>query len=618
MNTKFIALLGACLLVLSSATSAQHVYRYSVDLTKVKNDELKIELLTPSISEQEIVFYMPRIVPGTYINSDFGKFVHGIKAFDKSGKELPVTAQADSNSWRIKKATRLYKITYNAEDTWDTKIKHTVYEMAGTNFEEGKNFVLNTCGIFGYFEGMKKDSFELSFIKPAGFYASTGLIPESSSNTTDIFKCENADRLYDSPIMFCLPDTTFIRVGNTDILVSVYSPKKQVTSKYVAEHLSSLLEAAKNYLGGKLPVNKYAFIYYFNSEQETVHGQGAWEHSYSSFYSMNEGPEEKIIDNIVDFSSHEFFHIVTPLNICSREVREFNFNQTILSKHLWLYEGSTEYDAHHTQVTSGLISSEEFLKRLSEKIFYSRKFLNDSLSFTELSVGSADKYNSQYINVYQKGALISACLDLYLYKLSGGVYGIKDLKHDLSIRYGPTNYFNENELFDEIAKLTYPEVRAFFTKYVEGTTPLPYEEFFGYAGVKYSPKREVLSFTLGGASLTVNGKSQLVVNATDKMNDFGKTLGYKKDDILLSLNGESIDASTSQSLVNKFYGSAKEGDPVKVEVLRKDDKGGLQTVILSAPAMKVKKTEEHVLEFDSTTAEQLRVRNAWLNTPCNK
>lgn len=274
MKAKFSMVLIACLLLLSTVTSAQYVYRYSVDLTKVRNDELKVELITPAISGQEIVFYMPKIVPGTYINSDFGKFVHNIKAFDKSGKELPITAQADSNSWRIKKATRLYKIVYNVEDTWDTKIKHTVYEMAGTNFEEGKNFALNTCGVFGYFEGMKKDSFELTFTKPAGFYASTGLIPESSSNTTDIFKCENADRLYDSPIMFCIPDTTFIRVGNTDILVSVYSPKRQVTSKYVAEHLSSLLEAAKNYLGGKLPVNKYAFIYYFNSEQETVQGQG--------------------------------------------------------------------------------------------------------------------------------------------------------------------------------------------------------------------------------------------------------------------------------------------------------------------------------------------------------
>jgi hypothetical protein len=48
--------------------------------------------------------------------------------------------------------------------------------MCGTSFEAGKNFVLNTPGVFGYFEGMRNNPFQLSFRKPAGFYAATGLI----------------------------------------------------------------------------------------------------------------------------------------------------------------------------------------------------------------------------------------------------------------------------------------------------------------------------------------------------------------------------------------------------------------------------------------------------------
>ena len=253
-------------------------------------------------------------------------------------------------------------------------------------------------------------------------------------------------------------------MGNTDVLISVYSPKKLITSKYLAAKLSSLLDAAKNYLGGKLPVNKYAFLYYFNGEQPTVQGQGAWEHSYSSFYSLPEAPQEQFADRVVDISSHEFFHIVTPLNICSREVREFNFNKTILSKHLWLYEGSTEYDAHHTQVTQGLISPDEYIKRLTQKVQVSRKYYNDTLPFTKLSLGSADVHADQYGNVYQKGALINACLDIYLNKLSNGNYSLKNLKHDLSLKYGPTNYFNDDELFDEITRLTFPEIRKLFYK----------------------------------------------------------------------------------------------------------------------------------------------------------
>lgn len=611
---KNICLLAFLLLGPAALLKAQNSYQYKVDLTALADDDLKVELVVPRIKSAEIIFYMPKIVPGTYTNSDFGKFVHNVRAYDKAGKALSVTAQPDSNSWKIKKANTLYKLEYTVEDTWDAKFKHGVYEMAGTNFEENKNFVFNTCGVFGYFDGLKKLPFELSFTKPAGFYGSSGLVAKSSSATNDVFVCSNADHLYDSPIMFCVPDTTTVKVGVTDVLVSVYSPRKQITSKFVAENLKGLLNAAKNYLGGKLPVSKYAFLYYFNSEQPTVMGQGAWEHSYSSFYSLPELPEKTFIGQIIDVSSHEFFHIVTPLNICSKEVREFNFNTTILSRHLWLYEGSTEYDAHHTQATQGMITPTEYLQRLSKKIQVSRKYFNDTLPFTELSLHSAGKHAKQYVNVYQKGALINACLDIYLEKLSEGNYGLHNLKHDLSLKYGPTNYFEDDKLFDEIAALTFPETRAFFAKYVEGNEALPYDEFFGMAGIKYIPKKETNVITMGGISVQPDGEGKAVVTSTVRINSFGKKIGYKKGDIITSINGETVTAANFPTVADNFTNTAKEGDTVTIKIKR-----GAEELIMAAPAEKVAKTEEHVLETDKdATAEQIKIRNAWLNTVCNK
>jgi predicted metalloprotease with PDZ domain len=616
MKFKLVSVLLALVIFLSSV-KAQSIYRYSVDLTQVKNDELYVTLLTPKITKPEIIFYMPKIVPGTYNNSDFGKFVKNVKAFDKAGKMLPVAILPDSNGWKIKKATTLSKIEYTVEDTWDAAFRHQVYEMAGTNFEEGKNFSINNCGVFGYLDGMKNMPYELSFTRPANFYASTALVPVKSTGNTDVFVCENTDRLYDSPIMFCVPDTTTIKVGSTDVLISVYSPKKLITSKFIAENLKTLLFAAKNYLGGKLPVNRYAFLYYFNSEQPMVQGQGAWEHSYSSFYSMKEAPEQSAIGQIIDFSSHEFFHIITPLNICSKEVREFNFNKTILSKHLWLYEGSTEYDAHHTQVTQGMISLDEYLKRLSQKIFFSRKFMNDTLPFTELSLHSADTYKQQYNNVYQKGALINACLDLLLLKLSGNQYGEKNLKHDLSVRYGPTNYFKDDELFDEITRLTYPEIRDFFARYVEGNQAIPYEDFFGLAGIRYLPKKETMTYTLGGIMVRKNEEGNLYVSTIARLNDFGKKMGFQREDELVSINNETVTPDNYMALSDKFIETAKEGDTLKVVVKRKNASGVKETVMLTAPVQKIIRVEEHVLEPDpAATAEQLKLRNAWLNK-CN-
>jgi predicted metalloprotease with PDZ domain len=413
--------------------------------------------------------------------------------------------------------------------------------------------------------------------------------------------------------MFSIPDTTTIKVGNAEVLVAIYSPHKLVTSKYLAEHLEQLLLAARDYLGGKLPVDKYAFIYYFNGEQKKNPIGGAWEHSYSSFYALDEVPEKEAIGNWVDISSHEFFHIVTPLTISSREVKEFNFNETVLSKHLWLYEGSTEYYAHHVQEYEGLKTPEQFLNTLSQKITTSRSIYKDSLSFTELSKESAGKWASQYGNVYQKGALISACLDLYLLKLSNAQYGLKDLKHDLGINYGKDKFFEDDTLFGVITQLTYPEVKDFFTTYVQGTTPIPYEQFFGLAGVDFIPKETYREFTLGAVGINETAEGNISLS-TKNMNDFGKKMGYKDGDEIISINDSTINADNFGERLEWLYTNIKEGDAIRIKVKRRNAAGQTEIVDLSAPATKLDKQRLNVLRVNSNpTPEQLKIRNAWLN-----
>lgn len=601
-----------CFIIIAGQASAQQSYKYSVDLNKVTDDQLHIDLICPEITKKAINFYLPRIVPGTYMNSNYGKYVHNLKAFDKAGKELPV-AQAGDNGWTIKKANNIYRISYQVEDTWDASISNMVYPMCGTSFEAGKNFVINTPGLFGYFEGMKKMPFEISFSKPEGFYAATGLVPVTTSSTSDKFLCKDADHLYDSPIMFSLPDTTVIKVGNADVVIAIYSPRKQVSAKFIAANLNKLLQGSKDYLGGRLPVDKYAFIYYFNGEQKPLGITGAWEHSYSSFYALAEAPEKNIIENVIDISSHEFFHIVTPLTISSREVKEFNFNETVLSKHVWLYEGSTEYTAHHVQVWSGLKTPEQFLETLAQKINYSRSSFKDTLSFTELSKESAGKWAQQYANVYMKGALISACLDLYLLQLSGAQYGIKDLKHDLSIKYGKDKFFEDEELFSIIEEMTFPQVKDFFTDYIEGTKPLPYERFFAMAGVDYLPSESFRDF-LRWKIQVVPGNDGVKRVLIRNMNAVSEKFGYKDGDELVSINDSLVTAENIEARLDHLFSLLKEGDVINIKVNRKSSDGKTELVSLSAPATRMDRTRKHVLRFvPNPTAAQLKIRNAWLN-----
>ncbi|WP_029278343.1 hypothetical protein [Pedobacter borealis] len=596
---------------------AQSKYQYKIDLTKVSNSTLQVELLTPAINQPSIEYFFPAIIPGTYSISDYGRFISSLKAFDKTGKELTVEHKS-VNAWKIGNARKLYKITYVVQDTWHTNIKgKEIYPMGGTNIELNKQYVINTPGFFGYFDQLEKLPFEVEFQKPLGFYGSTALIPSSSTASSDLFQLKSVHELYDSPIMYCKPDTVSVNLGRTQVLVSVYSPGKKVQATTLAKAMQNLLAATQAYLSGELPVKKYAFLYSFNDEVNPKTVSGALEHSYSSFYAFPQLDEVTAKVIMTNVSAHEFFHILTPLSICSKEIREFNYQEPILSKHLWLYEGSTEYDAHHVQVQSGLITADRFFKVLSTKVIRSKKQFNDSLSFTAMSKEVATTYADQYPNVYEKGALINACLDIYLLHLSKGRYGLTNLKHDLGIKFGGDKYFEDDRLFDEIAAFSFPEVKDFLNKYVAGNTPIPYTEFFALAGVSYHDyiKNEVAS--IGNISISSLGGGRVNIVNTSNMDAFGKAMQYKLMDEIVKINEVAITSANYSEEIDKIKRKIKEGDALTVVVRRKNDAGEIQEIKLSAPVSSLKETVESYYKMElinesELTSLQRTVQNAWL------
>ena len=603
--------------VSSSSTQKDNLYQFSVDLTKVENDKLEVSLVAPKISADQITYFLPKIVPGTYANYDFGRYVSHFKAYTAKGDTLPVV-KADVNSWTIKDAKSLYKISYKIDDTWDSpEIKgEKIFEPAGSDIDANKKFAVNTFCFFGYFDGMTKVPYRVSFTKPEGFYGATSMNFASTTATRDVFEADNYMDLSDAPILYTRPDTTVLKIGGADILVSVFSPNKKANSKEIAANINSLLNAQKEYLGGKLPIQKYAFLIVL-SDNPNLMSYGALEHSYSSFYYLPEGTSKDLAQTVKDVASHEFFHIITPLSIHSEEIGDFDYNSPKMSKHLWMYEGATEYAAGHMQAKYGLVDMPKYLDMLQEKINTMQR-LNDKLPFTEMSKGVLDKYKNQYMNVYNKGALIGLSLDIKLRQLSGGKYGTQNLMRDLSKTYGKTKSFKDDELFDKITALTYPEIREFFTKYVEGPEPLPLVETFQSVGIDYLPEATVKKISLGGINLGYNAQTKRIkVASVGKINEFGKKMGYQLNDEIVSINGQLFEVTKAQHILDEYSNNTKEGDVVVVEVARKNADGKEEIVKLSSPAVLVEVVEKNVLKLaENPTAAQLKLRKDWLD-PAN-
>src|SRR4051812_37941343 len=86
MKNNFYSFLAFLFIPLFSFAQQDNSYQFTVDLTKVHSDLLSVNLITPKISTDTIIYHFPAMVPGTYKVYDFGKWITNFKALDNTGK----------------------------------------------------------------------------------------------------------------------------------------------------------------------------------------------------------------------------------------------------------------------------------------------------------------------------------------------------------------------------------------------------------------------------------------------------------------------------------------------------------------------------------------------------
>lgn len=606
-----IAFLGSCA-TSNIAKNKKTLIEVAIDLNTVVDDKVKVEVNPKKIKKETIVYNIPAIVPGTYAMSDYGKFVSDFKAFDYDGNELSVQKLND-NSWQINNAKKMDKISYWIEDTFDTKQKHNIYVMAGTNIEEGKNFLLNLPGFIGYFNDKKEFPYEISITHPANLYETSSLINKNTTktdNTKDVFLAPRYDEISDNPIMYAPLNNVSFTVNGINVNFTVYSPNNVHSAKDMEADLKKMVLAQTNFLEGFVTTNEYnILLYLFDSKIYKWNSFGALEHRSSTTVVYPESYSKKqLADGMINGTvSHEFFHIVTPLSVHSEEIHSFDFNKANMSEHLWMYEGMTEYFANLFQVNQGLISEKEFIAEMKNKITASMRY-DDAQSFTEMSKNIIDpKYAKNYGNVYQKGALIGMCLDIILREESNGTYGVRNMMLDLSKKYGKNKAFKDEEIIAEIVKMTYPSVGEFFKTHVVGSTPIDYTTFFAKAGVKSVTETVDAKYFLDNKNqpfISVNAKREIFF--TKRTNTGLIALGVKAGDLIKKVNGDAISLQNARQILGKSM-QWKVGDALAFEVVRNG-----KTIKLEGKAI-APKMEQKSLVIEELPADnpKSKLRKAW-------
>ncbi|MEO7986224.1 MAG: peptidase [Gemmatimonadales bacterium] len=463
----------AMLLRPGAAPAQQTPLAYAINLNDRADDLFKVTLAVKGLTPDNAVYQFAATAPGTYQVMNIGRFVRSFEAFDGRGGKVPVE-QVSVNQWRLSDAPRVRTIRYTVAETWDTDLDHPIYLMCGTSLD-ADHVLINPHAVIGYPTGMQTTPVRLRLRYPARWKVGTALDRGKDGR----YIAKDYDQLVDSPILLGRLTTAQTRVTGVPVQIYTYSKTGLITSSQLLGAMNGMLQAAGRFLG-TLPVTRYTFLYAF-----TDTANGAWEHSLSSEYVLKEGAfTDSVGKRITDIAAHEFFHVVTPLNIHSEIIEHFNFVTPVPSEHLWLYEGTTEWAAHTMQLRAGLKTPEEYLATMIGKLKLDRTSYDSTYSLMELALTSySDSGQAQYGNIYIRGALTAGLLDIRLLELSHGRRGLQDLILELTHRYGKRRAFPESTFIDTLVALTDPSIRQFFDDYVFEAHHLPVREYYEKLGI---------------------------------------------------------------------------------------------------------------------------------------
>lgn len=478
---------------------------------------------------------------------------------------------------------------------------------------EGENFVLNLHGFVGYFGGLKEVPYEIIIDVPEGMVSTTSLhnIASSSESGKETFIANRYFEVIDNPILYADPNQASFQLNDIIVNIGVYSPNNVYRASDFKESMEKMMKAQKAFLGNIDSTEEYNILLYLSTMDQTdAIGFGALEHHTSTVVVFPEQmPKESLEKIMIDVVAHEFFHIVTPLNVHSKEIHFFDYNDPKMSQHLWMYEGTTEYFANLFQIQQGLIDEQEFYSRILSKIDNSRAY-DDTMSFTTMSKNILeDPFKDNYANVYEKGALINMCLDIMLRELSDGEKGVLWLMKELSTKYDADTPFEDEALVKEIVQMTYPEIGLFFENHIQGDKPIEYENLFAKVGLTTAQTQVESGYFFRDNVPYIDldqSDNSIFVRRGIELNSFFTDLGLKGGDVILSIDGTAINLESIRPIIGESFGWDPDRE-ISITVMR----GGTEIIFegkVGKPMVKVRSLKH----AENVSESQTNLREAWL------
>jgi predicted metalloprotease with PDZ domain len=200
------------------------------------------------------------------------------------------------------------------------------------------------------------------------------------------------------------------------------------------------------------------------------------------------------------------------------------------------------------------------------------------------------------------------CIDILMREESNGQRSMLSLMKELSNKYGKNKPFEDDSLFDEITKLTYPSIREFLDTHVAGTTPIDYNQFFNKVGLELVTGKVETNYIQNDGIVIVYGdpKSGIFFNEQVLNNSFWAEQGVLPNDVIKEINGVAVTAETANQVFQQVYMWTP-----GMEIEAKLERNG-EEIIINATTTQSYSEGRQLKELEHQTEAQIALRKAWL------
>jgi predicted metalloprotease with PDZ domain len=579
----------------SDSTYTAPTLHYQVAMPQPESHLLEVTLVVENWQEAVLNLKMPVWTPGSYLVREYAKNLQDFSAeMTDQQQSLPVGKIA-KNHWQIETASSS-KIT----------VRYRVFAnelSVRTNHLDATHGYFNGAALFLFIPGFEKQPIQVEIItKPEWQVTTTLPLVSGQANT---FEAKDFDILVDSPFEIGSQQIYNFEVLGKPHQLAVWGQGNLNPEKLI-EDTQKIIEVEAKLFGG-LPYERYLFLLHL-----TNNSFGGLEHkdSCSLIYSRFGFRAKEKYQRFIQLVAHEFFHLWNVKRIRPKALEKFDYEQENYTTSLWFSEGTTSYYDLQIPLRAGIYDAKTFLENLSKEI--TQLQLTPGRKVQPLAESSFDAWiklyrrdansNNSQISYYLKGEMVSFLLDLLIRSRHGNQRSFDDVMAMMWQSFGKEEIgFTPQQLQAVIESVAESDLSDFFSRFVDGTEELPFDEYLEPFGLRLNTVEDAVAY-LG--LIVKSENNQEVIKFVDATST-AALAGVDAGDELLAIDGLRVTADQLSDRLKDYQA----GDTIKLSLFHQDELRTL-SVTLATPQV----IRYQIVLVEQPTPLQQENLAGWLGT----